>query len=184
MLACTAIPSLGQTTTATSKNDNVPHPVFDSAFLQRQTQVPADFVWPASEQPSAAGTTEELREPVVDLSCLVSGDEEAIQAAAKLVAKAGSGHGFMQVVNHGVDSELMDRAFDRYQAFFRLPTAQKMRARMPLNGRWGYSAAHGQRFSSNLPWKETLSVGFRDDDSNSVVDYFTETLGEDFKEDG
>ena len=48
----------------------------------------------------------------------------------------------------------------------------------------GYTVAHADRFTANLPWKETLSFGHRDrrtSGSHVVVDYFTSTLGSDFK---
>lgn len=168
------------TNTSINTNHDASNPILDSGFLEKQTKVPTGFKR-AEWEPASAGPTEELKEPVVDLA---NGDEEAILAAAELVARAGPAHGFFQVVNHGVDQKLIDQAFECYEAFFRLPPAQKMLARRPADGQYGYSAAHAERFASNLPWKETFSFGFRDDGSTSVIDYFTQTLGEDFKEHG
>ncbi|OIW20108.1 hypothetical protein TanjilG_01881 [Lupinus angustifolius] len=50
---------------------------------------------------------------------------------------------------------------------------------------WGYSGAHANRFSSKLPWKETLSFPFHDNNLEAVVtNYFSSTLGEDFEQAG
>ncbi|XP_010269098.1 PREDICTED: gibberellin 20 oxidase 1-D-like [Nelumbo nucifera] len=158
--------------------------VFDSSnLLQKQSKIPTEFVWPQGE---LVYCQEELREPLVDLRGFLNGDEEAIKEAAELVRTACLSHGFFQVTNHGVDACLIAEAHDHLDAFFKLPIGQKLRGRRKAGSMWGYSGSHADRFSSRLPWKETLSFGFDDRscDSAVVVDYFQSVLGEEFKQTG
>jgi len=70
-------------------------------------------------------------------------------------------------------------------SFFKLPISMKLRAKRIPGHMWGYSGAHSDRFSSKLPWKETLSFGFHENDSDPVVvDFFKSTLGKDFEQTG
>lgn len=162
-------------------------PILDWSFLQKQKHIPIDFIWPKEESPlSSSSTKEELKEPLVDLEGFFKGDERATRVAAELVRQACSSHGFFQVTNHGVDTCLIDQAHEHMESFFKLPASEKLRARKKPGSPWGYSAAHAERFSSRLPWKETLSFGFHDDDCSVAVveDYFSSTLGKDFEHTG
>ncbi|PON71390.1 Gibberellin-20 oxidase [Trema orientale] len=170
----------------TTTNININPLTIDWSFLQKQKHIPKDFIWPKGDLPLITSAKEELREPLVDLEGFFKGDEMATRAAAELVRQACSSHGFFQVINHGVDPHLIDLAHQHMESFFKLPTSEKLRARKMPGSPWGYSAAHAERFSSRLPWKETLSFGFHDQDcSVSVVeDYFSSTLGKDFEQTG
>ncbi|CAD5196684.1 unnamed protein product [Musa acuminata subsp. malaccensis] len=154
--------------------------IFDSSSLRQQTTIPKAFIWPSTDRPAA---TEELDAPVVDLGGFFHGDEESTMRAAKLVANACERHGFFQVVNHGVGELLARDALDCTDEFFRLPLCDKLRARRKPGGVWGYSGAHADRFSSKLPWKETLSFGYREAAGSEriVIDYFVSVLGEEFE---
>ncbi|GJM92362.1 hypothetical protein PR202_ga08830 [Eleusine coracana subsp. coracana] len=155
--------------------------VFD---LRREpTTIPTPFVWPPDDtRPTSAA---ELDVPVVDVGVLRNGggDADGLRLAAAQVAAACAAHGFFQVCGHGVDAGLARAALDGANAFFRLPLAEKQRARRVPGTVSGYTSAHADRFASKLPWKETLSFGFHDaaDESPVVVDYFTGTLGPDFE---
>ncbi|XP_040998924.1 gibberellin 20 oxidase 2-like [Juglans microcarpa x Juglans regia] len=153
--------------------------------LQKESShVPMNFIWPKEDLVKAI---EELREPVVDLSGFLKGDLVATQDAAMLIRESCLKHGFFQITGHGVDPRLIQMAYDHLDRFFKLPVSMKLRAkRMPGTNSWGYSGAHADRFSSKLPWKETLSFRFYEpDDSHPVVlDFFKSTLGMDFEETG
>lgn len=62
----------------------------------------------------------------VDLSPWFTGDESAKDAVAAAVDRACSTSGFLALTGHGVPTELMQRMLDVSQAFFDLPTEQKM----------------------------------------------------------
>ncbi|KAL6609954.1 hypothetical protein ACP70R_039923 [Stipagrostis hirtigluma subsp. patula] len=157
------------------------------ADLWRQTKIPEPFLWPlADARPSSE---RELDAPVVDLGAAMrsgaDGDGAGMRRAAAQVAAACESHGFFHVTGHGVDPALARVALDGAAGFFRLPLATKRRAGRAPGDVSGYAVAHADRFAAKLPWKETLSFGYRDDAAtfrrNEVVDYFTSTLGSEFK---
>ncbi|CAD6228868.1 unnamed protein product [Miscanthus lutarioriparius] len=151
--------------------------VFD---LRREPKIPAPFLWTHEEaRPTSAA---ELEVPVVDVGVLRNGDRAGLRRAAAQVSAACATHGFFQVCGHGVDAALGRAALDGASDFFRLPLAEKQRARRVPGTVSGYTSAHADRFASKLPWKETLSFGFHDGAASPVVvDYFTGTLGQDFE---
>ncbi|GMI82952.1 gibberellin 20-oxidase 3, ARABIDOPSIS THALIANA GIBBERELLIN 20-OXIDASE 3 [Hibiscus trionum] len=153
----------------------------DSCFLQNQTSIPKQFRWPKVDLVHAQ---QELLEPLVDLERFFRGDELAIQQAAEVIRAACLTHGFFQVINHGVDSQLINAAYYHLNRFFKLPLTKKLRARKTTGAgltTLSYSGAHSDRFSSNLPWKETLTFPFKE---STVVDLFKSSLGDDFEKMG
>ncbi|KAH1099660.1 hypothetical protein AAZX31_13G022300 [Glycine max] len=157
---------------------------FDPSWLQMQPHVPMSFVWPKE---CLVDANEEFHAPMVDLGGFLRGDDdEATSRAVRLVRKACSSHGCFQVINHGVDSRLIREAYDQMDAFFKLSIRRKVSARKTPGSVWGYSGAHADRFSSKLPWKETLSFPFHDNNELEpvVTRFFNNTLGEDFEQAG
>ena len=120
--------------------------------------------------------------PVVDVGAALR-DAAGMRHAASQVAAACASHGFFHVTGHGVDPALVRAALAGAADFFRLPLATKQLARRAPGTVTGYASAHANRFAAKLPWKETLSFGHDHVDGNGhvVVDYFTSTLGDDFK---
>uniref|UniRef100_A0A0E0L2P7 Fe2OG dioxygenase domain-containing protein n=1 Tax=Oryza punctata TaxID=4537 RepID=A0A0E0L2P7_ORYPU len=153
--------------------------------LWRQPKIPAPFVWPRADVALPSSPTRELDVPVVDLAAALR-DAAGMRRAVAQVAAACASHGFFQVSGHGVPPSLARAALDGAAGFFRLPLAAKQRARRAPGTVTGYTAAHADRFVSNLPWKETLSFGHRHanaagNNNSSVADYFSSTLGDSFK---
>ncbi|KAK8995905.1 hypothetical protein V6N11_076159 [Hibiscus sabdariffa] len=154
---------------------------FNLNELKRQANIPAKFLWPKVD---LVGTEGVFDEPLVDLEGFVKGDEIATAKAIELVRAACTNHGFFQVINHGADADLIQAVYREIDTVFELPFDKKLGFRQKLGGYTGFSSAHAERFSTNLPWKETFSLGYRGTDSDSdsaVVDYFTSALGHDFE---
>lgn len=144
--------------------------------------MPRRFVWPKQD---LVGAHQELTEPVVDLEGFFRGDEEAIKQASDIIKAACLQHGFFQVINHGVDLNLISLAHDHMHNFFKLPTCDKLRVRRMPGSIWGYSSGHADRYLSKLPWKETLSFGYNENCPNPIgIDFFNSTLGKDFEQTG
>ncbi|KAK8552309.1 hypothetical protein V6N12_040910 [Hibiscus sabdariffa] len=161
---------------------NPDNPSSASSFLQNQTNVPKEYLWPKVDLVIAQ---QELLVPLVDLEGCFRGDESATQQAAHVIRAACSTHGCFQVINHGVDSHLINAAYHHLNHFFGLPLTQKLRARKTTTAGLSYSGAHSGRFSSNLPWKEILTFPFTENPKeSSVVDLFKSSLGDDFEEMG
>nr|GMC96300.1 gibberellin 20 oxidase 1-like [Ipomoea batatas] len=160
----------------------VPKPlIFDASVLQHDPNIPTQFIWPDHEKP-AADPAPQLAVPLIDLAGFLSGDPAAALQASTLVGEACKKHGFFLVANHGVDASLISHAHRYMDHFFHLPLAEKQKAERKLGDHCGYASSFTGRFSSKLPWKETLSFSFSADKSSHdiVVDYFQTTLGPDF----
>ncbi|XP_020589787.1 gibberellin 20 oxidase 1-D-like [Phalaenopsis equestris] len=154
-------------------------PEFDAAVLSQQQNIPAQFIWPEGEKPTP-DASEELPVPLIDLAGFLSGQPESAAEVAFLVREACSSHGFFQVINHGIQPKLLDDAHRSIESFFSMPLHEKQRAQRKPGESCGYASSFTGRFSSKLPWKETLSFRFSPF-SSVVLDYFANSLGEDFR---
>lgn len=146
--------------------------------------MPKQFIWPDEEKPSS--NAPDLDVPLVDLAGFFSGNQEAASEASRLVQKACKKHGFFLVVNHGIDRELISKAHLFMDLFFDLPFSLKQKAQRKVGEHCGYASSFTGRFSSKLPWKETLSFGYsaEKDSSTIVEEYFRNIMGEEFSEFG
>lgn len=167
-----------------TKDEEQPPLVFDASVLRHQLHLPTQFIWPDEEK--ACYDVPELAVPFIDLGGFLSGDPVAAMEASRLVGEACQKHGFFLVVNHGIEKKLISDAHLFMEDFFELPLSQKQRAQRKTGEHCGYASSFTGRFSSKLPWKETLSFQFSDEktSSNLVKDYLCNTMGEDFEQFG
>ncbi|KAK6926313.1 Isopenicillin N synthase-like, Fe(2+) 2OG dioxygenase domain [Dillenia turbinata] len=158
--------------------------VFDSSVLRFQSDIPTQFIWPDHEKPSPK--PRELQVPHIDIGGVLSGDSNITEEASRIAGEACRKHGFFLVVNHGVDSELVAKVHHYMDKFFDLPLSEKQRAQRKLGESYGYASSFTGRFSSKLPWKETLSFRYCADSdmSNMVQDYLVSVMGSEFDEFG
>ncbi|XP_052170783.1 gibberellin 20 oxidase 1-D-like [Diospyros lotus] len=158
-----------------------PPVLFDASVLRHEPNIPPQFIWPDQDKPGLAQPL--LLAPHIDLAAFLSGDPFAVEAAIRLVNEACRKHGFFLVVNHGVSRRLNDEALENMELFFGMPLSEKQRAQRMPGDHCGYASSFTGRFSSKLPWKETLSFRFSADHHSSdlVGDYFLEKMGEDFR---
>lgn len=154
--------------------------VFDAQVLRYQSSIPQQFIWPDHEKPSA--NAPELQVPLIDLGGFLSGNPDAAVEASRLVGEACQKHGFFLVVNHGVDKTLIARALNYVDNFFELPLSEKQKAQRKVGECCGYASSFTGRFSSKLPWKETLSFSYKAEKNPSehIEQYFHDRMGEDF----
>ncbi|XP_071732675.1 gibberellin 20 oxidase 1-like [Rutidosis leptorrhynchoides] len=155
--------------------------IFDSLILQHETNIPQQFIWPDHEKPNSQ-KPKELEVPLVDLGGFLSGQPSSAKEASMVVGEACRKHGFFLAINHGVNASLIEDAHKYIDLFFGLPLSVKQRAQRKVGESFGYASSFTGRFSSKLPWKETLSFHFSDDNksSNKVKDYFENTMGVEF----
>ncbi|KAK4803799.1 hypothetical protein SAY86_003616 [Trapa natans] len=170
--------------------------IFDASLLRNQHEIPSQFVWPDEENPGRSLEAPELSVPVIDLAAFRSQDDSTItpmsqlQGITSLVDEACRKHGFFFVVNHGVDPGLIARAEELMDDFFGMELSEKQRAQRKVGDPCGYASSFTGRFSSKLPWKETLSFRYSSghDSARSqikmkkktVKEYFLNVMGEDF----
>ncbi|KAK3028567.1 hypothetical protein RJ639_039258 [Escallonia herrerae] len=157
--------------------------VFDASLFQHELNIPPQFIWPDDEKPCPNKPSPPLLVPRIDLGSFRSGDPLAVSEATRLANKACGRHGFFLVVNHGIDFSLIREAQRTLVSFFAMPLSEKQRVQRQLGDHCGYASSFTNRFSSKLPWKETLSFRYCADkkSSNIVEDYFLNVMGEDFR---
>ncbi|CAE6235140.1 unnamed protein product [Arabidopsis arenosa] len=153
--------------------------IFNPSLLNLQSQIPNQFIWPDEEKPSI--DIPELNVPFIDLS-----SQNSTLEAPRVIAEACTKHGFFLVVNHGVSESLISDANRLMERFFDMPLAGKQKAQRKPGESCGYASSFTGRFSTKLPWKETLSFQFSNEKSGSrtVQDYFSDTLGQEFEQFG
>ncbi|KAE8734625.1 Gibberellin 20 oxidase 3 [Hibiscus syriacus] len=156
---------------------------FDGSILGSESNIPSEFLWPDDEKPSLDAP--ELVIPTIDMGVLLNGaDPLALSKAAEAMSEACKKHGFFMVVNHGVDSELMDKAQEYMDLFFGLQLSEKQKAQRKLGESYGYASSFVGRFFSKLPWKETLSLRYCPDTPKIIEHYMVDRMGEDFRDFG
>ncbi|CAN8273926.1 unnamed protein product [Cochlearia groenlandica] len=160
--------------------------IFDPTMLNLQPNIPNQFIWPDNEKP--CGEAPELDVPLIDLKTFLSDSSSSSTSstleASKLISEACNKHGFFLVVNHGIDEKLIANAHEYTTRFFDMPLQEKQRVLRKPGESCGYSSSFTGRFSTKLPWKETLSFRFCDDkiiNEKSVQDYFCDALGHEFE---
>jgi isopenicillin N synthase-like dioxygenase len=100
--------------------------------------------------------------PIVDLALSGESDKASLNRIAAHVGAASRDVGFFYVVNHGVDPELIVKAFAQSHDFFALPVADKRKLAIEtIGGNRGYSGLlHEALDPARGPdMKETFNVG-------------------------
>ncbi|KAI3913498.1 hypothetical protein MKW98_003977 [Papaver atlanticum] len=156
--------------------------VFDASVFQHEKNIPPQFLWPDNEKPCPYAP--ELPIPSIDIGGFLSGDSKA----SKLVGEACENHGFFLVVNHGIDFKLIKDAHVFMDKFFHLPYIEKQKAQRKPGEHCGYASSFTGRFSTKLPWKETLTMRFtpqeQENDNKIVQDYMIRKMGDTFRDFG
>ncbi|KAG0457255.1 hypothetical protein HPP92_022099 [Vanilla planifolia] len=112
-----------------------------------------------------AEMTKECDLPLIDLSRLHCGDEKERMACVAEIGRASSEWGFFQVVNHGIQSELLQAVGREQRKLFGAPFEEKTGQKF-LNGsyRWGNPTAISlAQFSWSESFHLPLSVLAGDD---------------------
>ncbi|CAN6485090.1 unnamed protein product [Victoria cruziana] len=128
--------------------------------------IPAEYVRPEVERLNIVDVLKEVERkvgeeagpdiPVVDFKGLDSGDESERKRVEEEVRKAAAEWGVMQVMNHGIDGEVIERLKEAGEAFFSLPIEEKERyANDQAAGRIdGYGSKLANNFSGRLEWED------------------------------
>ena len=100
--------------------------------------------------------------PVVDLSKFKSGDEAQEREFVAELGQAFREVGFVSVVNHGIDEEMVQEFYDAAYAFFKLPREIKQKYEIPgAAGQRGYTSFGKEhaRQSKVADLKEFFQIG-------------------------
>ncbi|GAB2271621.1 hypothetical protein Dimus_006451 [Dionaea muscipula] len=158
--------------------------VFD-ASVHHEADIPSQFIWPDDE--SSDGEQRILHVPPINIGGFLSGDPLEVSKAITLVDEACKKHGFFLVVNHGVDPSLLAKALKLMDFFFGMPLHRKQSVcKRETHDHWGYASSFTGRFTSKLPWKETLTLAYSSDHGSvhTMQNYFVDFLEEELREFG
>lgn len=107
--------------------------------------------------------------PVVDLANTATVVDEVVDACERV--------GFLTVVGHGVDDQVLRNCWIEAQSFFDLPIAEKMKVAMPRPGYpYGYSPLTGESLAASLgkaghpDLKESFAIGPVDPPTHAITD--------------
>jgi isopenicillin N synthase-like dioxygenase len=89
--------------------------------------------------------------PVIDLAPYLEGTREGRKKVAAEVNKACEEIGFFLIKGHGVARDIVDRTYSTAEAFFRLPTDDKLPIKIPcVDIARGYTPFKGETLSAGL----------------------------------
>ncbi|XP_051133375.1 jasmonate-induced oxygenase 4-like [Andrographis paniculata] len=138
---------------ATSESLSSPKVVFGVQHLSESgiQKIPEVFVRPPSERPNFKGDADVVVEiPVIDMSELLHSSTK--EKAMAMLDKACKEWGFFQLVNHGVNSELMSRMRETWIDFFKLSVEEKRKyAPDPITNE-GYGSRVGVSKKQTSDW--------------------------------
>lgn len=128
----------------------------------RRTQpmtVPERYVRDVAERPTPDTILTTMSIPIVDMSKLVQdGNDQSQQEMAKLVV-ACEEWGFFQVVNHGIDMQLLESIQKVAMEFFMLPLEEKEKYPMVPGTVQGYGHAFIFSEDQKVDWCNMFALG-------------------------
>ncbi|KAF3334179.1 gibberellin 20 oxidase 2-like protein [Carex littledalei] len=148
--------------------------MFIPTMLANKPTIPKQFFWPKSETAPATGI---LDAPTIDLQAVLTGDTSSIKKQIDALRAACETHGFFLVVNHGIDTNILNGAMDRTAEFFTMPLETKLNMVKKKGSMSGYSGAHSERFLDKLPWKESLSFK----SGGGIEEFMGSSIGKEFE---
>lgn len=118
--------------------------------------IPHNYIKPSVDRPNSSIAMNEINHslnlPVIDIGCLLNGSMESCQGTMLELSSACKDWGFFQVVNHGVNFELMRNMREMWEEFFYLPMEEKKSyANSPMTFE-GYGSRLGVKKNAILDW--------------------------------
>ncbi|CAI9097248.1 OLC1v1033628C2 [Oldenlandia corymbosa var. corymbosa] len=119
--------------------------------------IPERYVKGPSDRPllypaAAARGVEQI--PVINLREMYAGDGSVQETAMGKISMACREWGFFQVVNHGIEPELMKRTREAWREFFHLPAEEKQRYANSPTTYEGYGSRLGVEKGAKLDWSD------------------------------
>ncbi|KAI4306466.1 hypothetical protein L6164_029741 [Bauhinia variegata] len=118
--------------------------------------IPGRYIKPPSDRPSTGtGFTlgDDANIPIIDLG---GTEHDPVARASKYreILQACTEWGFFQIVNHGVDPDLMDKARETWRQFFHLPMELKQQHANSPKTYEGYGSRLGIEKGAILDWSD------------------------------
>ncbi|WJX82140.1 Jasmonate-induced oxygenase 2 [Trifolium repens] len=122
--------------------------------------IPSSYIKPSSQRPTQTTFApqndhyDHINIPVINLEHLSSEDQVLKEKVLKQVSEACREWGFFQVVNHGIDHELMQSAKEVWREFFDLPLEVKEELANSPSTYEGYGSRLGVKKGAILDWSD------------------------------
>nr|XP_043613959.1 protein SRG1 [Erigeron canadensis] len=127
----------------------------------RKTKIPNRFVRDMNERPMLA--TIPLPSPgslpIIDLKKLMKGSKEEFHYEILKLSTSCEEWGFFQVINHGIDVDLLDKIEEVAMEFFMLPIEEKQKYPMAPGTVQGYGQAFVFSEHQKLDWCNMFALG-------------------------
>lgn len=126
--------------------------------------IPERFVREMTDRPSPATvlplSSSSIHIPVIDLSKLLwSSSSDEFQRELRKLAESCEDWGFFQVINHGMESGLLEGIENMAMGFFELPLEEKQKYKMAPGTIQGYGQAFVFSEDQKLDWCNMFALG-------------------------
>lgn len=118
--------------------------------------IPHRYIKPPPDRPSLSSSSpgDNINIPIIDLGGLSLDDDTPPEAILTQVSEATRQWGFFQVVNHGVEPELIDRTRETWRDFFHQPMEVKQSYANSPTTYEGYGSRLGVEKGAVLDWSD------------------------------
>ncbi|KAL4592908.1 hypothetical protein LXL04_005915 [Taraxacum kok-saghyz] len=127
----------------------------------RKNNIPNRFVRDIAERPALATSHSPMSTsiPVIDLSKLMKGNKEEFHFEILKLSASCEEWGFFQVINHGIDLNLLEKIEKVAMEFFMLPVEEKQKYPMAPGTVQGYGQAFVFSEDQKLDWCNMFALG-------------------------
>ncbi|XP_071732755.1 jasmonate-induced oxygenase 2-like [Rutidosis leptorrhynchoides] len=122
--------------------------------------IPNRYIKPLTERPCITRSNDNLNIPVIDLFGLINGDNATQKAIMDEISIACREWGFFQVVNHGINDELVDEVREVWREFFHQPIEVKQEYANTPKTYEGYGSRIGIQKGAILDWSDYYFLNY------------------------
>ncbi|KAL5774114.1 hypothetical protein ACOSP7_011671 [Xanthoceras sorbifolium] len=137
-----------------SLGSSLPVPSVQELAKQSLSGVPTRYVRPDQDPIFISNTTSSPQLPFIDLSRLLSGD--SMDSELEKFHNACKEWGFFQLINHGVNTSLLEKVKVEIQEFFKLPMEEKKKYLQHPEDIEGFGQAFVVSEEQKLDWADML----------------------------
>ncbi|KAK6932998.1 Isopenicillin N synthase-like, Fe(2+) 2OG dioxygenase domain [Dillenia turbinata] len=133
-----------------------PEPIIRVQSLSESglSTIPVRYIKPSMDRPIISSDPDHISIPIIDLQGLDAEDDNLRSSTLNQISWACREWGFFQVLNHGVDPDLMDRAREVWCEFFHLPMELKQIYSNTPKTYEGYGSRLGVEKGAILDWSD------------------------------
>ncbi|KAJ6806339.1 S-norcoclaurine synthase 1-like [Iris pallida] len=124
-----------------------------ASTFRSTTEIPERYIRPEAETDPVAAADEDFELPVIDLRLAQTSQEECDR-----LGRACEEWGFFQLVNHGVEAEVIEKMKLDIAEFFKLPLEEKEAYAQLPDGYEGYGQIFVKSEEQKLDWGDMITI--------------------------